>query len=470
MRFDFFFKKTVFVALILFSASLFASPKYVFLFIGDGMNVAHRMLANEYQIARGEEPLAMNTLPYAGFARTKSASARITDSAAAATAIATGTKTRNGTLGLDSNGKRLESSAEVAKRTGKKVGIITTVTITHATPAGFYAHTKRRSNRDEIIKALVDSKFDYFAGGGLGAPNEEKSYGFVASNGYHIVRSLDEFKTLKNDGRKYLTYFANHSLPYAIDDKEGSSMPSVALLVKKAIDVLDNEKGFFIMCEGGKIDHAAHCNDSGTVMHDVLALDEAVKEALRFYEKHKDETLIIVTGDHETGGLSMGITSQDGFTPRVELLEFQKNSIPVFNKAVLALVGEKKGNVSFSDVEPILTEYFGFLFKADPGKSKTMVLSDKEIRLLKETFDKDVEKCKAKVKETDDYLKVLTYELGNVAARMLDKRIGVKWTTIGHSALPVYTTSQGVKGELFTGFFENTHFGNTLKQLFLEQD
>lgn len=458
------------VVFVLLASTLFAAPKYVFLFIGDGMNLSQRMLANEYQIVRGQEPLAMNKLPYAGFARTASASARITDSAAAATALATGTKTRNGTLGLDAKGVRLESCAEVAKKSGKKVGIITTVTITHATPAGFYAHTRRRSDRDVIIRDLVASGFDYFAGGGLGASDEEEAYAFVASNGYHIVRTTDEFKALKNDGRKYLTYFVNHSFPYTLDREENSKTPTVAQLVKKAIDVLDNDQGFFIMCEGGKIDHSCHSNDSGATVYDVIALDEAVKEALRFYEKHKDETLIVVTGDHETGGLSMGLVSADGFTPRVELLEFQKKSVSEFNKVIFSLFTEKKGNVTFADIEKLLTEYFGFLFKPDPLRSKTMVLGEKEVEKLKSIFEEDLARFNANVKETENYLESFIYELGNVAAKMLDKRIGVKWTTTGHSAIPVHTTAKGANGESFTGFYENTHIGQVLKKLLSEEE
>lgn len=137
-----------------------AEPKYVFLFIGDGMSFPQRMMAQEYLQKTENRPLAINTLPFQAVTTTRSADSFITDSSASATAIACGTKTNNHMVGVAPDGSRLESVAEVAKQSGRKVGIITTVTINHATPAGFYAHNNSRSNYYQIGLDLVNSDFD----------------------------------------------------------------------------------------------------------------------------------------------------------------------------------------------------------------------------------------------------------------------------------------------------------------------
>ena len=159
----------VFAACAMCAMSAFAGgkPKYVFLFIGDGMSTPQRMVAEEFARKTSRGDLAMNHLPYQANTRTKSANSIITDSAAAATAMACGCKTWNSMLGVDPATNRVESVAEVAKRKGMKVGIVTTVTIVHATPAGFYAHVPNRGRSYRIALDLVASGFDYFAGGGV---------------------------------------------------------------------------------------------------------------------------------------------------------------------------------------------------------------------------------------------------------------------------------------------------------------
>jgi len=160
--------KAISLAFVLASGAVCAAtPKYVFLFIGDGMSTPQRMVAEEFARKTGHGDLAMNHLPYQANTRTKSASSIITDSAAAATAIACGVKTDNGKLGVDPSTNRLVSVAEVAKKRGMKVGIVTTVTIVHATPAGFYAHVPARGMYYRIALDLVSSGFDYFAGAGV---------------------------------------------------------------------------------------------------------------------------------------------------------------------------------------------------------------------------------------------------------------------------------------------------------------
>ena len=162
-------KKILFGAFVCASAVAFAAaPKYVFVFIGDGMSTPQRLMAEDFSKRTGRGELAMNHLARRTETATKSANKVVTDSAAAATAIACGEKTDNGMLGMRPDGTRIESVAAVAKKAGRKVGIVTTVTIVHATPAGFYAHNRSRGDSRAIAMDLVKSGFDYFAGGGIG--------------------------------------------------------------------------------------------------------------------------------------------------------------------------------------------------------------------------------------------------------------------------------------------------------------
>ncbi len=198
----------------LFSGSKSENPKYVFLFIGDGMSTPQRMIADEFSRKTGNGQLAINTLPYHATTRTCSANSLVTDSAAAATAIACGERTNNGRIGMNADGsKKLVSLAEVARDKGKKIGIVTSVTINHATPAGFYGHRKSRSEMYAIGLDLIASKFDYFGGGGVAKHNDKTSplykgdiYDLAAKAGYKVVGTREELLALKPGCGKVLAY------------------------------------------------------------------------------------------------------------------------------------------------------------------------------------------------------------------------------------------------------------------------
>ena len=352
------------------SAAFAGAPKYVFVFIGDGMSTPQRMVAEEFARKTGHGDLAMNHLPYQANTRTKSADAVITDSAAAATAIACGEKTNNRMLGVDPATNRLVSVAEVAKRRGMKVGIITTVTIVHATPAGFYAHRASRGQTYRIALDLVASGFDYFAGGGVYDKFDDKNdpdyrgnvFDLARQAGYEVaIEDRAAWAALK-PGSKSWSVFGSHGMQFAID--ADGSQPTLAELVAKGVEVLDNPKGFFIMCEGGKVDYSGHANDAATNLRDVLALDDAVKVALAFQAKHPDETLVITTGDHETGGMSMGFAGIGGKF-RVELLARQTVSTQEYSEQVKKLVRDRLDDITFDDMKPSLREKFGFVFPED---------------------------------------------------------------------------------------------------------
>ena len=314
-------------------------PKYVFLMIGDGMAVPQRMIADEFsrKINRGQ--LAMNTLPFHATTRTASASSLVTDSAAAATAIACGEKTANGVLGYSKDlSRKLESVAYVAHKNGKKVGIITSVTINNATPAGFYSCRKHRSQNYSIGLDLIASNFEYFAGGGVARCDDKKSpdykgniYDLAAKAGYKVVLNKADFLKLSRKDAKVLASGVPGDLPAAIDNEE--SVPTLAEFTAKGIELLDNPNGFFMMVEGGRIDRYGHANCAAENLHEVLAFDEAIKVVLNFAARHPQETLVVVTGDHETGGMTMGFAGS-GYAMYMERLANQKISAEKFHAMI----------------------------------------------------------------------------------------------------------------------------------------
>jgi len=467
-------KKIIFWVFVLFTVLGLQgadNPKYVFLFIGDGMSTPQRMIADEFSRSIGNGQLAINTLPQHATTRTRSANSLVTDSAAAATAIACGERTINGRLGISADGKRkLVSLAEVARDKGKKIGIITSVTINHATPAGFYAHRQSRSEMYAIGLDLIASKFDYFGGGGVAKYDDRKSplykgsiYDLAAKAGYKVIGTRKDLLALKSGDGKVLAYGVKSTiLPFAIDRRD-DSIPTLAEFTAKGIEMLqDGPQGFFMMVEGGAIDYAGHSNDAGTNLREVLAFDEAVKVALKFAEKHPGETLIVVTGDHETGGMTMGFAGT-GYAMYVDRLKNQTRSVASF----ISLFKEmKKSNpkLKFDEVKKLLCESFGFKFEektpeilAHEKNPKKYPLKDRDPMILTAAEVRQLETAFKDKKDTS---------LGIAAKKILAAKAGIGWTSGAHTGLPVLTTSQGVKSDIFTGFINNTDIAVKMKSIF----
>ena len=455
-------KKILFGAFVCASAVAFAAaPKYVFVFIGDGMSTPQRLMAEDFSKRTGRGELAMNHLARRTETATKSANKVVTDSAAAATAIACGEKTDNGMLGMRPDGTRIESVAAVAKKAGRKVGIVTTVTIVHATPAGFYAHNRSRGDSRAIAMDLVKSGFDYFAGGGIGGWTQPKGgyfdtngnfvkleegreavpgidpYSLWQTNGYTFVKDdLAAFKALK-PGRPVWCVFGESGMDYALD-RDGSQ-PTLAEIVEKGIELLDGPEGFFLMCEGGKVDYAGHANDAGGSVAEQLSLDDAVKVATRFAKAHPGETLIVTTGDHETGGLIRGITGAGAaFDPA--LLKHQRCTASKFS-SILKNAQEKNAAFSFDDAMALVRENFGL--------GGPVPLTDADRDELKKAFE---QKKPA--------------EFAGAAKRILSAHAGLAWKSGGHTALPTMTTAEGPGSEILEGMTDNTEIGARLKGLY----
>ena len=427
--------------------------KYVFLFIGDGMSIPQRMTAEELARINTGKGLAINSMPHQALTTTRSANSFITDSAASGTAIACGSKTNNGMIGMDPKGGRLKSVAEVARDSGRKVGILTSVTLNHATPAAFYGHNRSRGNYYDLGLDLVESGFDFFGGGGIAECDDKKAksykgdiYEIAEGRGYTVVRKdMKALAALKPGCGKVIATGADGALMYNLDAPDS---PRIADFTKRAIELLDNERGFFIMVEGGKIDWMCHANDAATVMAEVADFDNAVKVALEFARKNPRDTLVVVTGDHETGGLTMGFAGT-AYNSYIDRLNAQKRSREAFNSASKKLAGGGK-DIEFEDVIPLLSESFGFVF--DEDSESPLALSEAERGELEKAFGrwkKDVSKG----------------ALSLAAAKILNNKAGLAWTSDAHTALPVETSAQGAGAEVFSGTIDNTDIAKILKEL-----
>ncbi len=430
--------------------------KYVFLFIGDGMSIPQRMMTDEFLNRTEKRGLLINRFPGQAITTTMAADSFITDSAASGTAIACGEKTNNGRIGMDATGKRkLQSVAEVARDHGRKVGIVTSVTLNHATPAAFYGHNASRGNYYQIGLDLAASGFDYFGGGGIARHDDKKDklyrgdvYELARQAGYTVSRSREEFGRLKPGVGKVISVGAEAELPYAID--MDADTLRLADFTRQGIELLDNPKGFFLMVEGGKIDWMCHANDAATTLREVIDFDNAVQVAYEFAQKHPDDTLIVVTGDHETGGLTLGFAGT-GYRSYIENLSFQKCSRDRMTDRF-----RKLEQPAFEQVKPLITEMAGLVFAADGKREKGgLNLTENEEKTLQEAFDRQYRDGKFTGGA------VLT----DAVIRLLNNKSAVAWTTGAHTALPVSTTAYGAEAELFSNMIDNTDISNRLKQV-----
>lgn len=442
---------------LLAGTSYAGQAKYVFYFIGDGMGVNQvngtEMYLAEQEGRIGVKPLLFTTFPVASVATTFSATNSITDSSAAGTALATGEKTYNGAIGMDDEKNVLQTVAEKAKKAGKKVGITTSVSVDHATPAAFYAHQPNRSMYYEIALDIPKAGFDFHAGGGFLKPAttaDKKAapsiFPIMEEAGYTIARGLDEYKAKAADAKKMILIQKEGAqpscLPYAIDRKEGDL--TLAEITESAISFLTkgNDKGFFLMVEGGKIDWACHSNDPATVFEEVIDMDNAVKVAYEFYKKHPKETLIVVTADHETGGLGLGTGK---YELHLKSLLNQKQSQDLLSKAITDLRKEKSGRASWEQVKALLADKMGFW--------KELPLTWEQEKMLRDEYETSFVKNKVVFEES---LYAKTEPLAAAARKVMSRIAMVGWTSTGHTAEYVPVFAIGVGSDLFTGKMDNT--------------
>ena len=429
--------------LVIFSSGVAIAQKrskYVFYFIGDGMGVNQVNGAETYLAARegriGTAPLLFPSFPFMGFITTHSATNGVTDSAAAGTALASGVKTKNGAIGvLKDLATPVSSIAHKAKEHGAAVGVTTSVTVDHATPAVFYAHQDSRHKYYDIGKQLGPSDFDFFAGSDFKTPKNPVDttdkvdlYERTTKAGYTIVRGYDEFRSKYKKSKKM---------------KPGNL--KLQDITRAAIDFLAKQKkdGFFLMVEGGMIDKACHANDGAAYIKELIAMDSCVRIAYDFYQKHPDETLIVVTADHETGGLSLG---RGKYELHLDLLDAQKTSLPHYERHLDKLIKEK-------GLEALKWEAFREDVCQNFGIGDQIVPNEHQAERIRRAYDRLVSAYVAQTKpDLWDEIDELTY----ACAKCVDEHTMLGWQSGGHSNGYVGVYAIGVGAEQFTGRFDNT--------------
>ena len=465
------------------------TPKYVFVFIGDGMSYPQIQSAAYYTgkdaagivdvVKKSENPsdspemkaLSFYQFPVAGSASTYDATSFAPDSASTATSIFTGYKTHSSSINVDITKKiKYRTIAEQLRNQKKyKIGVISTVNLNHATPAATYAHQASRKSNYPIGQELVSSNFEYFAGGALMDPqdkNKDKTsiYDLAKNAGYKVCFDQKSAAALKNGDKALViaeTLADSDSMNYDNDRKEGEW--ALRDYVRKGIEVLDNKTGFFMMVEGGKVDWACHANDARSSIADTLALSEAVEEAISFYNKHPKETLILVTADHETGGLTIGYAGTD-YNLFFRTLDSQKISYAKFDSDYVSAY--KKNGTSFEAIMKDVEKLFGLKMPGADGSNKNggLVLTDYELSRIKTAYEKTIKNDKNRSQmEYDIYG---TYEpLTITITHILNAKSGLGWTSNSHTGLPVPVFALGAGQEEFKGFYDNTEIYKKLAKL-----
>jgi alkaline phosphatase len=449
-------------------AAMAATPvpsqaKYVFLFIGDGMAMPQISSAEVFAKAMTSQDIAIKRLgftqfPVAGLTTTYDAGSFITDSASAGTALATGHKTLNGVVNMDPTKTRnFKTIAEFVHERGGKVGIVTSVSLDHATPASFYAKSPSRGNYYDIAVQLGRSGFEYFGGGGFLQPkgknnDQADAITLAKAAGYTFVNDKAAFQALKPGSGKILavngTLQDSAAMPYEIDRKPGDL--SLADYTRKGIELLaPNPKGFFMMVEGGKIDWACHANDAAASIRDTLAFDRAVAEAVAFAGRHPADTLVVVTGDHECGGMTLGFAGTQ-YSTFFNKIAPQKMSFQRFNDEVVEPYKKAtpRDKARIEDLAPALKDSFGFDLAA---------LSPLQKEQVEVAFQRTMGNTQARPVQEDAFLLYGGYEpLTIKVTQLLNQMAGIGWTSYAHTGVPVATFAMGAGQEAFAGYYDNT--------------
>ncbi len=445
----------IIITCLLFSCALVSpdrAPKpplerNVILLIGDGYGFSH------FEIARAVKQLTNNTTlaqinvmnqGNTGYISTPPENGLVPDSAAAGTALATGHKTENGVLSQSPDGSPYKTVLELAKARGMATGLVSTSYITDATPAAFSAHSATRGAYADIAEQqLLITGVDVMMGGGREDFIRESESGSrrkdsrdllaeAQAAGYTLVSTAAELARIDPArAPRLLGLFALHTMGYDID-RATTNEPSLALMTQKALDVLRLQReGFFLMVEGARIDHAAHANDAAAVGRDVLAFDEAVRIAYQFAREHP-ETLLIVTADHETGGVALNY----GATPdHLRLLMEQQRSV----EAMMKEIGKP---ITAGALQTAVRRYTPF------------TLSDEE-----------VEHVLAQQRPTP----FLSNWASDLLAGVLSARYNIAWASRNHTGEPLFAFGVGPGAEKLRGFHDNTDIGKIIAAFLQEE-
>ena len=441
-------------SLIIVCAAIIAqatTPKYIFYFIGDGMGPGAVSVTEAYRRMVLGLPghLNMLSLPVASTATTYSASSPVTDSAAAGTALSSGHKTTNGMLGMTPDSTSVVSMAETLHNNGFGIGLVTSVAPDDATPAAFYAHRPHRSMYYEIGLDAAASGYEFIAGGNLrglkdknGTPTDLMAT--LRTNEVAVVRGLEELK--ETTSRKVLllnTDTTDVKIAHAIDSIE--SQLTLSQMTQACLDHLltNSPDRFFMMVEGGSIDHAAHANDAATVVIETLAFDKALGIAIDFYRAHPDETLIVVTADHETGGMIFANQSMHYFA-RPDYLKFVRQSKDRFTNECKAILHSRRV-WTWDDMKQYLSDNMGLYTHIPVSEADDATLQEK----FQRTFELRNSADKEGLYNSFNEFSVGVFDLINRAA-------GIGWVTGDHSGTIVPVYAAGVGAYRFAPMQDNT--------------
>ncbi len=486
----------IFFVFSLLSISEASGPKYVFLFIGDGMSIPQVNSAEyyltslqnacengkasskncypfpnndySYDILKSMPKIGFTSFPYLGIATTFGTNSFVPDSADTGTALATGYKTKSGVISMDPNATiKYPTIAEAFKKMGRKVGIVSSVSIDHATPAVFYAHQASRNDYYEIALQIPTSGFDYFAGGGFKKPtgpnkDQKNVVDIIKESGMKYVNTRSDFDALKYaDNQRVVAVNPSTGLDkdaalyYAIDqayygnDKE--RFITLAEYTKKGIELLNDTKGsgFFMMVESGKIDWANHANDAASSIKEVIDFDNAIKVAVDFYNQNPNDTLIIVTGDHECGGMTIGFAGTK-YTTNFSNFADQKMSYIEFSKIVSDYKNNKLNYPVVQDLDDVIKTFIKYSFNIDYSQ-----LTDFQKSQLEDAYDRTLA-GKAIIGSEEDYLLYGGYDAFTVqCTHTLAELSGVTFTSYSHTGLPVPVYAIGNGAEKFIGQMSN---------------
>lgn len=426
-------------------------PKYVFAFLGDGMGINQLATARYWEALEQEQPASdsiwktssFDSFPVIGMMSTHNMNLTVTDSAASATAIFTGKKTQNGSLNYNPVTEEWYTPfAKTLSDSGYAVGVISTTSLEHASPAALYANAEDRYDYLEIARqGLSCGWLDFWAAGGF-YKEEEALLEEAQKAGFTLVRSLTELEETDGKSLPVLAVakddFAAPHMAYEIDrarrEKYGAQEMSFVGLVRQAAACLQKKGSFFLFAEAGKIDRACSDGDIVSSMHEVKALDDAVAEALKFYEKHPEETLIVVFADHETGSLRIGSKIDAG------AISSQVASRSRFESIMRGLYAS---GADFSEAMQNAEHYFGIGEKG---------LEPEGLDALKAAYEETKNGA-----ETDKFTARL--------CRLKAEKINMEFVSGAHSGQPVPVYALGCGAENFAGMYDNTKIYEKLSMI-----
>ncbi|MCI3920698.1 alkaline phosphatase [Paenibacillus sp. TRM 82003] len=413
------------------------TPKNVIVMVGDGMGLGQIEVARLLEHGK-DGRLFMQSLPHVALSQTYSANNFVTDSAAAGTAIATGFKTNNESIGVNTEGDEVDSILDAFKAAGKKVGVVSTNTATDATPAAFSASVANRwSGQQEVARQMFDSQVDVILGGGASyfSPARQEGVDLTAKfreAGYAYAANRDEL--LAATGDKLLGLFHPSYMNYKLDrDEVESKEPTLTEMARKTIEVLSKgDQGFFAMIEGARIDHAAHAADIAGIWTETVEFDDAVRYVTEWAQKRND-TLVVVLADHETMGIAASEAMDVDGLKRIGVT-------PEYMAAQLAK-DEATGQFDPQSVKDVFKTY------------ANIELTDDEVAV----FQSRVLDTEGKVYASYR----VGWEIGSIIAErhhvsVMDTDVRSLSSTGGHTGNMVPIFSYGVGAERLEGIFDNT--------------